>query len=93
MKKLMKKLPCEDCILIPVCRNRKFDIIFIGAPYGSPNLEKALEELAEGDLLKSEGVIVAEHRFKHTLSPEFGVLRKVREARYGDTILVFYKKQ
>jgi 16S rRNA (guanine(966)-N(2))-methyltransferase RsmD len=73
-------------------KEAKFDIIFIGAPYGSPNLEKALEELAGGDLLKSEGVVIAEHRFKHDLPSEFGVLKQVREVRYGDTILEFYKK-
>jgi len=74
-------------------KEAKFDIIFIGAPYGSPNLEKALEELGAGDLLKKEGVVIAEHRFKHTLASEFGVLKQVREARYGDTVLKFYKKQ
>jgi 16S rRNA (guanine(966)-N(2))-methyltransferase RsmD len=74
-------------------KGAKFGIIFIGAPYGSPNLEKALQELSDGSLLNEAGVVVAEHRFKHKIPLEFGALKQVREARYGDTLLSFYKRQ
>lgn len=74
-------------------KGARFDIIFIGAPYGSPNLEKALQELADGSLLKEEGVVVAEHRFKLDLPSEFGKLGQVREARYGDTVLSLYREK
>ena len=72
-------------------KGAKFDIIFIGAPYGNPNLELALQELASGSLLRERGIVVAEHRFKHQLASEFGVLSLKREARYGDTVLKFYQ--
>lgn len=72
-------------------KGKKFDIIFIGAPYGSPHLEKALCELSEGSLLRTGGVAVAEHRKQHRLSEEYGVIKAFREAKYGETILTFYQ--
>lgn len=72
-------------------KGAKFDIIFLGAPYGNPALEKALEELADGSLLKDNGLVIAECRFKHALAQEFGKLTAKRAVRYGDTILTFYE--
>jgi len=71
--------------------NGKFDIIFIGAPYGSDALEKAMAFIGENSLLKENGVVVAEHRFKHFLEDSFGSIKKIREERYGDTLFSFYK--
>jgi len=70
----------------------KFDIIFLGPPYGSPNLIKALEGISESDIVAENGVVVAEHRAKHEISEKCGFLTKVRDARYGDTVLSFYKR-
>ncbi|OGC22116.1 16S rRNA (guanine(966)-N(2))-methyltransferase RsmD [candidate division WOR-1 bacterium RIFOXYB2_FULL_42_35] len=72
-------------------KEAKFDIIFLGAPYGNPSLEKALEELADGVLLKENGLVIAECRFKHDLAPDFGKLTVKRTVRYGDTVLTFYE--
>ena len=71
----------------------KFDIIFVGAPYESPNLEKSMQELSDAILLENDALVVAEHRSKHSLANRFEFLEKVREVRYGDTVLAFYKKQ
>ena len=73
-------------------KGAKFDIVFLGPPYGSPALERALEKLSESGLVKDDGVVVAEHRAKHEISKGFGKLVKVRDCRYGDTVLSFYKK-
>ncbi|MBI5700651.1 16S rRNA (guanine(966)-N(2))-methyltransferase RsmD [Candidatus Saganbacteria bacterium] len=69
----------------------KFDIIFIGAPYGSPELSRSLAYLGGSDLLNPNGIIIAEHRFKSLLKDNFGTLVKFREERYGDTVFSFYK--
>ena len=74
-------------------KGAKFDIIFIGAPYDSPILVKAIEELSDGSLLNEGGIVVAEHRSKHKIEEEFGSLKQAREARYGDTVLTFYKSK
>jgi 16S rRNA G966 N2-methylase RsmD len=50
-----------------------------------------LELIAESGILKPETVVVAEH-FKKQPSPEkAGTLTLYREAKYGDTVLAFYK--
>lgn len=72
-------------------KKAKFDVIFLGAPYDSPCLEKALEKLGEGDLLAKDGIIVAEHRKQHKLQGEYIGLKAFREARYGETVLTFYE--
>jgi len=72
-------------------KEAKFDIIFIGAPYGSPNLAKALLELSDGGLLKERGFVVAEHRKQHQLEESYEKLLKFREAKYGETVFTFYE--
>ena len=72
-------------------KGAKFDIIFMGAPYDSPLLEESLKRLSETSLLRPEGVVIAEHRNKQVLAENFNNLSKFRDARYGDTILSFYR--
>ena len=74
-------------------KKAKFDIIFLGAPYDSPILEKTLEKLGELELLKHTGVVIAEHRKQHKLQEEYGRLKIFRENKYGETVLGFYKIQ
>ena len=67
-----------------------YDIVFLDPPYAE-ELQPLLELIAGSGLLKPEGIVVAEH-FKKQPSPESaGTLDLYREARYGDTVLAFYK--
>ncbi len=68
----------------------KFDIIFIGAPYGDPVLEETLKKLAEISVVEENGVIVAEHSVRQKMPESYGSLKKSRDARYGDTVLSLY---
>jgi 16S rRNA (guanine(966)-N(2))-methyltransferase RsmD len=72
-------------------KGAKFDIIFMGAPYDSPVLEKALNKLAETDLLNPDGILIAEHRKQQVLAEKYGGLSNFREARYGETVMTFYR--
>jgi 16S rRNA (guanine(966)-N(2))-methyltransferase RsmD len=71
-------------------KGAKFDIIFLGAPYDSPLLEKALSKIAESEIVQASGVVIAEHRKQHVLQAEYGKLNLRRDARYGETVLSFY---
>jgi 16S rRNA (guanine(966)-N(2))-methyltransferase RsmD len=73
-------------------KGASFDLIFLGAPYDSPVLEKVLGKLGETGLLAPDGILIAEHRRQHALADDFGKLKKFREARYGETVLAFYKE-
>jgi len=73
-------------------KKEQFDLIFLGAPYDSPQLEEALTELGGDDLLKRKGFVIAEHRRQHVLAESYGNLVLARETRYGETVLAFYEK-
>ena len=72
-------------------KGAKFDIIFLGAPYGSRALIPCLEFIGEGGLLAPAGVMIAEHHRKIELRETFGKVKKFREERYGDTQVAFYE--
>ena len=74
-------------------KQARFDIIFLGAPYDSPLLEKAMEKIAEVDILNPGGIVIAEHRKQHLLPDHYGRFEKYRDARYGETKLSFFKEK
>jgi 16S rRNA (guanine(966)-N(2))-methyltransferase RsmD len=71
---------------------RKFDIIFLDPPYYAGGAKKTLQTLEAYDILASAGFIVAQHFKKDNLPNKLGDLSLFRQARYGDTLLSFYKK-
>jgi 16S rRNA (guanine966-N2)-methyltransferase len=67
-----------------------YDIVFLDPPYAM-ELVPLLGLIADSGTLKPGGVVIAEH-FKKQPSPSHaGTLTLYREARYGDTILAFYR--
>ncbi len=67
-----------------------YDIVFLDPPYAL-ELAPVLDLIASARICKPNALVIAEH-FKKKLSPErAGALKLVREARYGDTVLAFYK--
>ncbi len=67
-----------------------YDIVFLDPPY-EEELQPLLELIAASGVVKSDGLVIAEH-FKKQPSPEqAGLLSLYRESRYGDTVLAFYK--
>ena len=84
-------LPADRALKILSKKQAKFDIIFLGAPYGSPELNKCLTLIGSAELLNESGVVIAEHRTKTKLESQYGRLIQVREERYGDTTFTFYE--
>ena len=70
----------------------KFDIIYIGAPYGSDLLENTIKEIARISIIDNEGVVIAERSIRDKIADSYGELIKLRDARYGDTVLSFYSE-
>jgi 16S rRNA (guanine966-N2)-methyltransferase len=67
-----------------------YDIMFLDPPYAD-ELQPLLELIAGAGLLKPDSIVIAEH-FKKQASPaDAGGLTLYREAKYGDTVLAFYK--
>ena len=72
-------------------RGRRFDLIFIGPPYGRGLADAALRLLSESRLFHTETVIVSEVYKKESLSPAYGELYSVDRRLYGDNELHFYR--
>lgn len=70
----------------------QFDIVFLDPPYSVEQLP-LLTLLSASGVLKHDSIVVSEH-FKKQQSPgKADRLHLSREARYGDTVLAFYKVQ
>lgn len=72
-----------------------FAAIVVDPPYESAqDLERALRAIAEsgpGAVLATTGCVVAKHFSKTPPTARIGLLRSVRERRFGETTLTFYR--
>ena len=73
-------------------KRKEFDIIFLDPAYQSSLVKNTLQALAKSDIVKITSLVVAEHHKFLDLNKKIGSLERVRQERYGDTILSFYKK-
>jgi 16S rRNA (guanine966-N2)-methyltransferase len=74
----------------------KFGWIFLDPPYESHQtgeLGKALELIADKALLDSDGVLVAEHEWRHAPEDHYGPLALFDRRRYGQTAVSFYRRE
>ncbi|OGS22974.1 MAG: 16S rRNA (guanine(966)-N(2))-methyltransferase RsmD [Elusimicrobia bacterium RIFOXYA2_FULL_39_19] len=72
-----------------ITRENYFDIVFMGPPYKLYCVNKLLTHLKEANVLKADGLIVAQHH--QTEKVETTDFRIVRTEKYGDTIVTFLK--
>lgn len=69
-----------------------FDLIVLDPPYGQELPARTLRRLAASPLLAAGGVIAAEGHWRDDPG-EIPGLRRIREARYGETGLWFYARE
>jgi 16S rRNA (guanine966-N2)-methyltransferase len=68
-----------------------FDVVIVDPPYADTDaLVHALELL--GPVLAPGGVVVAKHFWRDAPPPRAGLLASVRERRFGETSLTFYRR-
>ncbi len=70
---------------------KKFDIIFLDPPYYQGLAKKTLQTLSGYDILAPNGLVIVQHFKKDNLPETQGDLSLFRQAKYGDTILSFYR--
>lgn len=87
--------PKETTLAIKALHQEKkqFDLIFLDPPYYEDLSKKTLQTLSHYDILTPYGFIVVEHFKKDSLPETLGVLTLFKQARYGDTVLSFYRKK
>ena len=73
------------------CREQ-YDIIFLDPPYAEVFLENALKKIAEIDILRTGGIIVAERPLGKELPWEFAGYTRSKDYKYGKVLLTLYRK-
>jgi len=102
IKENMTALQVKNCDLYPMEADRAieklgkakkaFDIIFLDPPYYKEMAKKTLQTLGACDILAPNGLVVVQHFKRDKLPSESGQLKLIKEAKYGSTLLSFYRK-
>ncbi|MCY4613601.1 MAG: 16S rRNA (guanine(966)-N(2))-methyltransferase RsmD [Nitrospira sp.] len=69
-----------------------FDLVFADPPYHTTDLGTLLERLSMSGKTAAHGLVILEHFFKHAVPSRIGALTQMRQSRYGDTMLTFYRR-
>lgn len=72
-------------------RGRRFDLAFVGAPYGTGLAQRATEALGRFAPLRPEAIVVVESFRKDKVAPAYGALSLERERLYGETRLSLFR--
>lgn len=72
-----------------------FAVVFADPPYGEPDLLGltllAIEDYARDRILFGSGLLVLKHSTRSAVPAGYVLLGSVRERRFGDTMLTFYR--
>lgn len=71
---------------------QRFDIIYFDPPYESEIYSPVMWQIARGDLLTEDGIVLVEHRRQSPLAPNYDQLRPYREIVQGESCLTFYER-
>jgi 16S rRNA (guanine966-N2)-methyltransferase len=72
---------------------QQFDLIYFDPPYDSELYSPVLWQIARGNLLTEDGILIVEHRRQLVLAPNYDDLRPYRELPQGDSCLTFYRRE
>ncbi len=72
-------------------KNKLFNIIFLDPPYLKDYEASTLTGIIRHRLLEADGMVVVESSKGHHLPRKIEELILVRQERYGDTLLSFYR--
>jgi 16S rRNA G966 N2-methylase RsmD len=74
-------------------KGEQADLIFLDPPYETSLLEASLKKIGAFDILKPDGLVIAEHSKQKALAKNYGKLHWQRDVRYGETVLSFYAEE
>ena len=73
-------------------RGQKYGLIFLDPPYAETSLERALEMIADIDIVSGNGIIVCESALDKTLPELSPPYEKGKEYRYGKIKVTLYRR-
>ena len=68
-----------------------FDLVFLDPPYESDVYETILSKLSVDKLLNKDALVIAESNIKLALKDRYEALQLIKQSRYGDTLVSYYK--
>lgn len=71
-------------------QGRKFDLVLLDPPYNKNFIQDTLKILINNDIIRDDGIIVAEHSLSDNLPAVSGRLEAIDSRKYGDTVLTIY---
>lgn len=83
----------EQALAVLHRKGMRFDIVFLDPPYYQELPKKTLQMLEAYDILAPDGLLTIQHFKKDELPKTSGEFILVKEAKYGDTVLSFYRKK
>lgn len=72
-------------------QGQEFDLIYFDPPYASALYNPVLSEISKLGLLTAEGEIAVEHNPKQWKAEEITGLKVIRQKKYGNTALTFFR--
>lgn len=69
---------------------RKFDVIILDPPYNKNFIQETLKMLTKNDIIKNNGIIIAEHSVSDSLPGSIGRLESKDTRKYGDTMITIF---
>ncbi len=93
--KMCSLYPQEACKAIEILHKnkKKFEIVFLDPPYYKDAAKKTLQILEAYDIVAPNGFVVVQHFKKDILPKNIANIVMFKQAKYGDTLLSFYKKR
>lgn len=88
----LKKISSYTTLKNRFAEQTPFDIIFLDPPYEKKMAETALTMIEKTGLVATEGVVIAEERWKVALPQQIGSLQLHLNRRYGETGIWIYKQ-
>jgi 16S rRNA (guanine(966)-N(2))-methyltransferase RsmD len=68
----------------------KFDLVLLDPPYNKNFIQDTLKILMNNDIIRDDGILVAEHSISDSLPETCGRLEAVDSRKYGDTAITIY---
>jgi 16S rRNA (guanine966-N2)-methyltransferase len=69
----------------------RFDVVFLDPPYEADLVDATVERLSAVGLVMPDAVVIAQHLTKRPPAATFGALAAVRQRRFGETTLTFFR--
>ncbi len=71
----------------------KADLVFMDPPYQKQLTESTIELLSQYDIMRKNGIIVAEHGKSEILPEKAGIFLRFKQKKYGDIMISYYRKE